>query len=218
MRLFPRYLTGAIVLTHEGRISVTDRFAHLSGSAVLDVLNTVDWRLDSGRAIEQLVDVEAVLAWSHEAGLLDDSELARLSAEARRHPRRAEAAARRFREVREDAYAVLVDRDDDAIDRLTGWQQEAHAAARLGPGDGQRWVWRDQRLTLSTPMHRTVRSLVELMRSDRITQLHQCDDDVCGWVYINTSPRRNRRWCAAADCGDRNRARAYYQRHKAARR
>jgi predicted RNA-binding Zn ribbon-like protein len=32
-------------------------------------------------------------------------------------------------------------------------------------------------------------------------------------VYLDTSPRRNRRWCSAADCGNRNRARRYYARH-----
>lgn len=197
-------------------LRVPDRFAHLSGSAVLDVLNTIDWRLDPERAIEQLVDVEAVLVWCLEAGLLDPEEQAVLSTEARDHPRRADAAARRFREAREDAYAALMDHDTHAMERLAEQQQGAYAAARLVPVEG-RWVWRDRHLTLSTPIHRTVRAMVELMRSDRIVLLHQCEDDVCGWVYLDTSPRRNRRWCAAADCGDRNRARAYYRRHKAAR-
>lgn len=197
--------------------SVAGRFAHRSGSAVLDVLNTVDWRLDPARAIEQLVDFEAVLAWCREAGLLDAEEVAVLAEEARRSPRRADAAAQRFRELREDAFAALVNRDADAIERLARRYQEAYAAARLVPAD-EGWMWRDRDITLTTPAHRVVRALVELMRSDRIALLHQCEDDVCGWIYLDTSPRRNRRWCAAADCGDRNRARAYYRRQKQARR
>lgn len=194
---------------------MTDRFAHLSGSPALDVLNTVDWRLDPRRAIEQFVDAEAVLAWCGESEFLDAEEETVLSATAARQRTQAVAAVRQFRGMREDAYAALVDRDAAAIRRLAGRNQEALTAARLEPS-GDRWMWRDRELTLLTPTHRVVRALIELMRSDRIAQLHQCADDVCGWVYLDTSPRRNRRWCAAADCGDRNRARAYYRRKKAA--
>jgi predicted RNA-binding Zn ribbon-like protein len=34
-------------------------------------------------------------------------------------------------------------------------------------------------------------------------------------VYLDTSPRHNRRWCSADDCGNRHRARRYYARHRA---
>lgn len=189
------------------------RFSHLAGAPVLDVVNTVDWRLDADRAIEQLVDMESVLEWCHESGVIDAAEHAALLVEAHDHPRRADAAARRFRELREAAYAALVDHDERAMEMLADYQREAHSAARLVPRDA-RWVWQDRELTLTTPTHRVARELAELMRSDRIDRLHQCEDDVCGWVYLDTSPRRNRRWCAASDCGDRNRARAYYRRQK----
>ncbi|MEU8433825.1 CGNR zinc finger domain-containing protein [Streptomyces sp. NPDC029216] len=47
-----------------------------------------------------------------------------------------------------------------------------------------------------------------LTRRDDLDRLHQCEDAKCGWVCLDTSPRRNRRWCDTKDCGDRNRARA----------
>ncbi|WP_083433890.1 CGNR zinc finger domain-containing protein [Nostocoides australiense] len=31
-------------------------------------------------------------------------------------------------------------------------------------------------------------------------------------VFVDTSRQRNRRWCPADDCGNRNRVRAHYQR------
>lgn len=196
---------------------MTDRFAHVSGSAALDVLNTVSWRRDPRRAVEHLGDANAVLAWCREGGLLDAEEASALAAQAAADPRRAETAALRFREAREVVHATVVEHDPGAIEQFSEELRGAVAAAVLVPDGDGRWVWRDQRLTLSTPRHRVVRAIGELLRSDRIALLHRCEDAECGWVYLDTSPRRNRRWCAAADCGDRNRARAYYQRQKAAR-
>ena len=57
--------------------------------------------------------------------------------------------------------------------------------------------------------------MVGLLTSPEVAALHQCEDAACGWVYLDTSPRRNRRWCVAADCGNRNRARRFYARQKA---
>ena len=50
-------------------------------------------------------------------------------------------------------------------------------------------------------------------RSD-LDRLHQCEDATRGWVFPDTSPRRNCRSCVARACGDRNRSRAYYARKK----
>lgn len=73
-------------------------------------------------------------------------------------------------------------------------------------------------MQLTTPRDRIVRGLIRLMGREDLDRLHQCEDATCGWVYLDTSPRRNRRWCVATDCGDRNRARAYYARKASARR
>ncbi|WP_082946716.1 CGNR zinc finger domain-containing protein [Mycobacterium sp. ACS4054] len=37
-------------------------------------------------------------------------------------------------------------------------------------------------------------------------------DDDCGWLFLDTSHRHNRRWCSAADCGNRARVRRFYER------
>ena len=42
-----------------------------------------------------------------------------------------------------------------------------------------------------------------------------CGDDSCGWVYLDTSPRRNRIWCTAAGCGNRNRVKRHHARTRA---
>ncbi|MEU2548997.1 CGNR zinc finger domain-containing protein [Streptomyces roseolus] len=127
------------------------------------------------------------------------------------------AAAEREREqvvaAREKVYGVLFADDAEAAAGLVRLYRAAIAAADLVPADG-RWRWRERETDLRLPRHRIVRGLVALTRRDDLDRLHQCEDATCGWVYLDTSPRRNRRWCDTKDCGDRNRARAYYARQK----
>jgi predicted RNA-binding Zn ribbon-like protein len=52
-----------------------------------------------------------------------------------------------------------------------------------------------------------------LARAD-LAQLAQCQDAECGWVFLDSSSRQNRRWCVSADCGNRNRAREHYARSR----
>ncbi len=56
------------------------------------------------------------------------------------------------------------------------------------------------------------RSAVALLGQRDVERVHQCEDHACGWVFIDTSPRQNRRWCVSAECGNRNRVRLHYQR------
>ncbi|MBW9205212.1 CGNR zinc finger domain-containing protein [Mumia sp. zg.B17] len=196
---------------------MTERFAHVSGSSALDALNTVDWRLDPERSSEQLTGIGEVLDWCVEAGMLGPDEVATLRGDARDHPRLAAEAVSAFRAARDSAYGAMVEHDENAIADFQTHQREAFSRACPHPADGGRWTWLDDALTLRTPTHRLVRALTDLAQSDDVLRLHRCEDDVCGWVFLDTSPRRNRRWCAANDCGDRNRARAYYKRKSAQR-
>ncbi|QZY30460.1 CGNR zinc finger domain-containing protein [Nocardioides coralli] len=59
---------------------------------------------------------------------------------------------------------------------------------------------------------RVARAAVDFLASSDGGRVSQCADDACGWVFLDTSPRRNRRWCVAGDCGARNRSRRHYAR------
>ncbi len=78
-----------------------------------------------------------------------------------------------------------------------------------------KWAWQDPHLDLTTPRDRIVRATLDLVTRPELRLLHQCADKMCGWVYLDTSPRHNRRWCSATGCGNRNRARRFYERRHA---
>ena len=58
-------------------------------------------------------------------------------------------------------------------------------------------------------------SAAELLISDDLDRVKQCADDRgCGWLFVDTSRNRSRRWCSMESCG--NRAKVQRHRHKEA--
>jgi predicted RNA-binding Zn ribbon-like protein len=203
-----------------GVVSVTAparTFAFVGGHLALDLLNTVEWRLDPRRWTDALTAYPDVLVWAGQAGLLSGAERRALERLARSGRQQADRELADFRALRETAYAALVERDPDAVDWLVAAQRDVLDRSRLTFTEDH-WHWTEAELALTTPRDRATRVVVELLTSPQMAALHQCEDEACGWVYLDTSPRHNRRWCVAADCGNRNRARAFYARRKQAER
>lgn len=190
------------------------KFSHISGDRMLDLINTVEWRLGGPERIEDLTSYDLLLTWCHESDLIGSAEQTKLLTLADAHPRAAATELKQVIGLREHAYDALFDGDEGAAQELADAYRESLTNAHLCP-QGAGWTWADCRLTLKTPRHRIVRGLMELLSRDDLDRLHQCEDATCGWVYLDTSPRRNRRWCVTRDCGDRNRSRAYYARKRA---
>ncbi|MFG1829017.1 CGNR zinc finger domain-containing protein [Micromonospora chersina] len=190
------------------------RFGHIAGDRMLDLVNTVAWRLDGRDRTENLRTFSDVVDWCIESDLISAAEAVTLRDLAGWDDARAERERQQVVEARERVYAALFEDDPEAAADLAGMYRAAIAAAELVRTD-DRWQWRDRATDLRLPRDRIVRGLVALIQRDDLDRLHQCEDARCGWVYLDTSPRRNRRWCNTKDCGDRNRARTYYARQKA---
>ncbi|GAA3678794.1 putative RNA-binding Zn ribbon-like protein [Yimella lutea] len=192
------------------------KFSHISGDRVLDLINTVEWRLGGPQREEDLTSYSLMLTWCQESGVIDASEQNLLLALAEKNPRSAANELDKVITLRENAYEALFHGDAAAATALAAAYRKAIAAATLVRGEsGTSWAWEDQTTALDLPRHRITRGLIELLKRDDLDRLHQCEDATCGWVYLDTSPRRNRRWCVTRDCGDRNRSRAYYARQQA---
>ena len=59
------------------------------------------------------------------------------------------------------------------------------------------------------------RSAAELLTSDRLDRLRQCESEKgCGWLFVDGSRNRSRRWCDMSDCGNRAKARRFHRRHR----
>jgi predicted RNA-binding Zn ribbon-like protein len=187
-----------------------DKFARIGGHAVLDLVNTVQWRLSPGRRKDDITDYGDVIRWSQQSGLLADDEVAPLERLSLELPSRALEELNRVRELREAVYSTLFEEAGSGL--VLEAYRDAIGHADLDP-HGDHWGW-TLPLDVSLPRRRIAIEAFDLMTRIDSAQLAQCHDAECGWVFLDTSSRRNRRWCVSADCGNRNRVREYYARSR----
>jgi predicted RNA-binding Zn ribbon-like protein len=48
--------------------------------------------------------------------------------------------------------------------------------------------------------------------NDELGKVKKCADTDCGWLFLDMSRNRSRRWCDMKSCGNRAKARRYYKR------
>ncbi len=188
----------------------------VGGEPALDFANTAEWHA-SGAPRETLASFADLVRWCRSAGLLARGPAAELLREAARHPAAAGKALRRAVEVREALYRLTLavgrgappDTMDLAVfNRALG---SALRHARLAAGKrGLSWIWGNGRRPLEACLWPVLDSAAELLTSERRSRIRQCADDRgCGWVFLDTTKNRSRRWCDMADCGNRAKARRF---------
>jgi predicted RNA-binding Zn ribbon-like protein len=198
-----------------------DATPHVSGGRLsLGVVNTVLWRR-SNAPVERLTSYEDLVTYVARAGWLTDPDA--LGREASAHPRKARAALARAIDLRENLYDLFSDvaaGDTPAPSRmrvLNGALATAMAQVELVRSDeggfDARWRPADD---LDLPLWQTAASAGQVLASDDLDRLKQCPGEKCGWVFIDVSSNRSRRWCDSTMCGNRARVRAHYKRSRSA--
>jgi len=119
----------------------------------------------------------------------------------------AEAEFKQAREARELLYALFFARarhrplPKAALPRVAELAADAYRAASLEAGrDGSlRWHWSPAEL--ATIRHIAVTSAIDLLHTEPSPRLKQCPGEHCGWFFLDTTKRGNRRWCSMSECG-----------------
>ena len=70
------------------------------------------------------------------------------------------------------------------------------------------WHW-DNNASVPFSMAQVAEAAVELLTSKDLRLLRQCRDAKCGWIFIDRSQGRRRKWCSMKDCGNRAKARTF---------
>ena len=195
-------------------------FEFIGGHLALDFVNTVDWRGDPTRRRDLLVAFEALLEWAKAAEVLTGGEVRAMRAAAQRDQGRAMRSLGRARRLREVLARVLAAAGRDAppgaraLGRLNVFLAAALKRRRL---EIRRtafvWSWANEEGdSLDSLLWPIVLAAAELLASDRRTQIHECGGEGCGWLFLDTSRNRRRRWCMMRGCGNRAKARRFYDR------
>ena len=197
------------------------RTFNLVGSHVaLDLVNTVDWRGDATRREELLATFEDLMAWAAAAKVLRPRDVRAITLAAQREKGQAERSLRRARRLREVLARVLTaaGRATSPATRdmrlLNAFLAAALRKRRLDVhGTTFAWSW-DQGETISfdAVLWPVVLAAADLLASEPRPHIHVCSGEGCGWLFLDTSRNQRRRWCSMRGCGNRAKARRFYER------
>jgi len=189
----------------------------------LDFANTVDWRNGPNRH-DKLETFSSLLSWGVKKGVLSDGEASSLAKEAREEHAE-ESAFRRALELREAVYRIFsaVAHDDHpdegdlrALNKVLSDYPASSTVVRSGSEYGLRWA--PDKRTEGRILWPIAKSAADLLTSDQLGRVTECanEDEGCGWVFLDKTRSRTRRWCSMDGCGNRAKARAWYERHEKA--
>jgi predicted RNA-binding Zn ribbon-like protein len=192
----------------------------IGGHLALDFVNTVDWRGDPARRQDLLVTFEDLLEWAKTAKVLTTGAVRGMRAAAQHEQERAMRTLRRARRLRDVLARVLAAAGRDLappagdVRRLNAFLAAALEHRRLEiRRTGLVWSWTDgDGDTFDSLLWPIVLAAAELLASDSRTQIHECAGEGCGWLFLDTSRNCRRRWCAMQSCGNRAKARRFYER------
>ncbi len=184
----------------------------LGGHVTLDFLNTAEGRDEPGGG-DALKLPEHLRAWGQRRGLL--------SPEARRSSSDRQELSRAL-EARELLYGVFSARAHgrepaaEDLGRLSKLVAAAHRAGELTPGPDGRIEWRWSPEELASVRHVVVHAASALLAEIPAGRLKQCPGERCGWLFLDTTKRGNRRWCSMEECGREAKVARRRSRHAAA--
>ena len=192
----------------------------VGGRLCLDFINTVGGRTNADAVLDdKLSDYSDLLEWSRLAGVVNHAQTVRFSRRAASHQRNANATLGKALGFREALYRIFKSVVENRRPRkadLNSLDRELRAA--LGrrhlrhSGGAFDWNWEDSDGAFDRLLWPISLSAADLLTSTDLSRLRQCQGNNCGWMFLDTSRNRSRRWCDMQDCGNRAKVRRFRQR------
>lgn len=197
-------------------------FEITGGDLSLDFTNTVAGR-PTDHPKELLPAPSDLVSWAQQVGILSKKQREDLQKEAVSRPRAAERVLRQAKELRECLFLAFRNLEDGKhvpANLMQTWnrfiaQAMSHYALREAPG-GITLQVQDEPFSLETILWPVVMASVQLATGPNVLKVRHCSSPTCDWLFLDVSKRGNRRWCDMRVCGNRAKARRFYQRKKEA--
>ena len=181
----------------------------------LDFVNTVGGHRD-GEPKETLNGYDDLLDWAVAGGALTKTAAAQLREAATENDARAGrilADAKRLRETIYEVFVALADgrrAPAGEIAVLNGAMSDALRHLQLKPSrDGYDLTWPAPEGDLQAPLWPVIKSAADLLVSGETEHLRECASDTCGWLFLDLSKNKSRKWCDMKGCGNRAKVRRF---------
>ncbi|MHB8730335.1 MAG: CGNR zinc finger domain-containing protein [bacterium] len=194
-------------------------FDFSGGRLCLDFVNTVSATRAAPK--EHLNTYHELVSWGRQADVLSDREAQHLEDMATRQPDEAARTLAVAVSLREALFRIFTgaaerrpQRPEDmeilntALCRALSHvridvNEEGCVRAWAGDAAPDRMLW---------PV---LRSAMDVLTSEEERgRIHKCESPTCDWLFMDTSRNHSRRWCDMKSCGNRAKARRYYERHR----
>jgi predicted RNA-binding Zn ribbon-like protein len=179
----------------------------------IDFTNTVGDR-GADRA-DHLNTFGDIVAWAEARRVISRSAAGALRQNANADPDGAARAWRSALTYREALYNVIAaassNRRAPAADLavVNAHVGKTFSGAALAQS-GERFALETHAEEWLDPILRPVtRAAVDLLTSDQLINVRRCADEECGWLFLDTTRSRTRRWCDMRVCGNRNKVRRF---------
>jgi predicted RNA-binding Zn ribbon-like protein len=196
-------------------------FKWVGGHLSLDFNNTVDWKAAEPHAGEYLTDYGRLVAWAGEAGVLSRQTEASLLDHWTAQPSSGDAALHRAWSTRTTIHRIftgLITGDppvEPQLDQLNPLVKEAQGHLRYDTARRKlEWDWSSHDGGLLRPVWPVVWAATQLLTAEELIDVKTCANEICGWLFLDTSRKHNRKWCEMGVCGNRAKARRFYDRRK----
>lgn len=187
----------------------------IAEDVLLDFLNTTGGK-SKQRENERLTSATALFDWGLAARLIDKNEHTRLL-QLNQTDSAADGELSRIILWREALHQLLHGLANSQAPEAGIAQQvemvikQAMAGAELRHDVSRPAYWfvDSAKTGLATIRHRLALHLNNGITGGQYQQVKECE--ACSWMFIDTSRSRRRRWCSMSTCGNRAKARRFYQ-------
>lgn len=201
-------------------VRIPPRYDLIGGRLCLDFCNTTGDR--RGYPEDRLESYADVVGWAWRAGVLNAEEATRLTRLGMRSPTEGLGVWERSIRLREALTTIFRSVAENrrirpgALDVLNGELAGAMARSQVVPTEtGFTWLWAEGGKALDCVLWPIARSAADLLTEGPLASIRVCEGRDCGWLFLDTSRNRTRRWCDMRICGNRAKARRHHERVKA---
>jgi predicted RNA-binding Zn ribbon-like protein len=186
----------------------------IGGHRALDLVNTVARGQPAAQRPDHLQAPEDLLVWSQRTSLTDAATTRAVGEAWNASPAAGTRALTAVQDIRESLFLVLTATLDNPgrpeatqgeLDHISIAWASSVSRARLKPGTtgtgAARWVVTAPPALLIADL--VTQDAVGLLCDVDLTRLGRCPVEAggCGWLFLDHSRNRSRRWCTMEDCG-----------------